>query len=513
MTVDIADKSKTIDFTAQIKAARRAGVPIVAISTPDPAATIGKVCQGINGSSPKVQWDVVRGFAGLDDSGTVNESTLGNDVVRGIQPCIGNPIEACDVARRFPEGTVFLIHNASKFFQDVSFVQAVWNLRDSFKVNGRMIVLLGISMQLPPELAGDVITIDEPLPSVGEIAGIVSSTKELWAAAAAEQGFAPIDMSIPKATEALRGLTAFQVEQIASMSMNTGGCDYDFLWQEKIHSIEQTPGLSVYHGGDSFDDLGGLASIKYYFTRLMQKQASAIVWLDEIEKSGLAHQTDLSGTNSDQLGQLLSYMEDNKVYGVILLGPPGTGKSAFAKATGAEFDKLVIRIDMGAMKGSLVGQSEGQLRQALKVVTSVGGKQTMWIATSNSADHLDAALRSRFTDVFYFDMPTKEELDPIWEIWKSKYGLGGDASRDNIPDCVGWTGRNVQRCCEKAFRMDCSLSEAASYIIPTQSVIGEDLERLRSQANGRYLSASYPGPYRKQQVEHSRRQLGQLSHV
>src|SRR5206468_5989873 len=60
-----------------------------------------------------------------------------------------------------------------------------------------------------------------------------------------------------------------------------------------------------------------------------------------------------------------------KPRGVLLLGVPGTGKSAFAKALGAETGRPTLLLDLGALMGSLVGATEQNIRQALKVADAM----------------------------------------------------------------------------------------------------------------------------------------------
>ncbi len=53
--------------------------------------------------------------------------------------------------------------------------------------------------------------------------------------------------------------------------------------------------------------------------------------------------------------------------GMALIGIPGTGKSLTAKMIANLWDLALIRLDIGALFGSLVGQSEENTRHALKL--------------------------------------------------------------------------------------------------------------------------------------------------
>ena len=99
-------------------------------------------------------------------------------------------------------------------------------------------------------------------------------------------------------------------------------------------------------------------------------------------------------------------MEDHNPYAIMLVGVPGCGKSEIAKAAGATFNRPTIRFDLGGMKGSHVGESEQYVREALRVTSAVTNDNGLWIGTSNTVSHLSPALRSRFSDVFFFDLPT-----------------------------------------------------------------------------------------------------------
>src|SRR5439155_9516439 len=54
-----------------------------------------------------------------------------------------------------------------------------------------------------------------------------------------------------------------------------------------------------------------------------------------------------------------------------LLGVPGTGTSCFARALGNEAGRPTLLLDVGALDGSLVGQTEQNVRQALRVIDAL----------------------------------------------------------------------------------------------------------------------------------------------
>jgi len=475
-----------MNLAAQLKAARRVSVPIVAIATCDPAQTIKMAADAVNGDAPKLVWDCAEGLKGINDTGKAAASDVMDS---GLDPTVGNPMALFVVSQKLAAKSVLFVHMSNRFMTDAGVLQALWNLRDVFKTSHRMVVLLGASFQLPPELTNDVLLLDEPLPTPEELHAIVDETTQ-----AAEL---ECDGEVTaKAVEAVQGLSAFAAEQSVAMSLSREGINLDDLWERKRKQIEQTPGLTVYRGADRFDEIGGVSVVKDYMKRLMTGRAkpSAICWLDELEKAMAGAKGDTSGISQDFLGTLLSFMEDHKCYGIIFNGPPGVSKSQIAKASGPEFGVPTIRMDMGGMKGSLVGSSEKMIRDALKVITAVSNDNCLFIATCNSIANLDTALLRRFPDLFYFDLPDREEKDAIWPIWRGKYEL---PKREKNPADEGWVGANIQKCCEKAWRLNCTLAEAAQYIVPVGKSAAKEIEILRQQADQRFLSASRPGVYRK----------------
>jgi hypothetical protein len=466
------------------KRCRSRSVPLVAINTNDPAATVAACVEVANGNSTAAEWDVVRGFVGLNEAGKLWVQSLDE-----IERSGGSATAAMIVGQRLPTKSILFVHLAHRWLDDPTVVQAVWNLRSPFKANARTLVMLTRSVTLPCELQDDVVVIDEPLPTESELQEIVRQQFKDANLGACEKA------TLSRAGEALRGLSAFAAEQATALSLTRSGLESETLWERKRKQIEQTPGLKVYRDGGSFGQIGGCENVKGFLASIMKGKArpNCVVFIDEIEKA-MGGTGDTSGVSQDQLGCLLSYMQDHKAAGMIFVGPPGAAKSAVAKAAGTEGGVPTIQLDLGAAKGSLVGQSEQQLRTALKVISAVGDDRSLWIATCNSIADLPPELRRRFTlGTYFFDLPTLDERRVIWRIYLDSYDLANDGV-DRVND-DGWTGAEIKQCCDIAWRLGCKVDEAAAFVVPVARSAADKIRRLRDNASGKFISASQPGVF------------------
>lgn len=247
----------------------------------------------------------------------------------------------------------------------------------------------------------------------------------------------------------------------------------------------------MWRGGETFDQIGGCDNIKRFLRAVLagEEAPRVIVFVDEIEKAFAGTGTDMSGVKTEMTGTMLSWMQDRGADGLIFIGPPGAAKSAVAKAAGATAGIPTIAFDLSAMQSSLVGGSGERLRAALQVVDAISQGRSLWIATCNSITSLPPELRRRFTlGTFFFDLPQAEERRAIWDIYLSKWDLSGD-----LPDDEGWTGAEIKECARKAWRLRLPLCESAEYIVPVSRSAADQIESLRRQASGRFLSAAQPG--------------------
>lgn len=482
-------------LTDTVKAARRVGTPLIAIRTADQAATIAALVSSFNGKAPAcIRWDIVQGMTPLNEPARDVVAEVAGDNPPMIT---GNPTECLALGLKLPPRSVLFMQNAHRILgNDPSHVttnQAAGNLRDLFKSDGRTLILLAPSFDLPAELAGDVLMLDEPLPDAAQLRQVIA---RMYTAAALDDVADTENKA--KAVDALLGLAAFPAEQATAMSLSKAGVDVAQLWDRKRQMINAQPGLSVWRGPETFAGIGGMVNIKAFLSRVIagQEAPRAIVFIDEIEKA-IGTGGDTSGVSQSLLGTLLTYMQDNRATGIICIGPPGTSKSMLAKAAGNEAAIPTIAFDLSGMKASLVGESETRLRNALKVVSAVSQGRTLFIATCNSIAVLPPELRRRFTfGTFFFDLPDAEERQAIWSIYTDLYDIE-QPFKATRPRDDGWTGAEIRQCCELSHRLRCTLTEAAAYIVPVARSAAQQIDALRTAAHGRFISASYPGLFDK----------------
>jgi hypothetical protein len=496
-------------FLDKFRRARNAGTPLFSISCFDPAATMSRLQSNIAGATdaadaesslsvaekssiPLIQWDIIDGWRHRNKAGAEAIDEACNKL-NAEQAMTINPVESLKIALALPDGSIVFMMNAHHFIEQGDFLQALWNTRDDFKSRQCSVILVGPDVTIPAQLQHDIFVIDEPLPTEQELRAIIKSLIEGTSIKLSKE-------AENDAVDALRGLSAFPAEQSVAMNMRKAGLDITGLWERKQKLISSTPGLRVYDGPEKFADIGGCDQIKRFMNGVINGKDSpnAIVFIDEGEKmfaGAVGDVGDSSGVSQDFLGTTLSYMEDNEADGAIFYGPPGAAKSAVAKATGNEAGVPTIMLDLGGMKGGLVGKSEAQIRNAFKVITAVAGGRVFFVMTCNKIVELPPELRRRFTSgIFFFDLPTKAERDLIWPLYIKKYGLEAAFKETPVND-EGWTGAEIRNCCRLAYRQEISLAEAAKYIVPVSKSAASQIQQLRRQASGAYLSANEDGVY------------------
>ena len=427
------------------------------------------------------------------------------DVDRGLQiagstsPAATDPVAAIKSVNALVSnhGTAILVLvHFHRFLQSTEVIQDLAHQIQLGKTNRTFVVVLSPVVQIPVELQTQFVVIEHDLPDRGQLQQIAGGI-------ATEKDEMPQGEDLGKLLDAAAGLTRFEAEGAFSLSLvREGKLAPRTVWELKSGMLKKSGLLSLHRGGESFDALGGLQSLKSFCTRALSQ----------------------SGKNRKV-----------RPRGILLLGVPGTGKSAFAKALGNETGRPTLILDVGTLMGSLVGQTEERVRQALRIadamspcvlfvdeiekglsgVASSGttdsgvsarlfGSLLTWlsdhesdvffIGTANDVSKLppEFSRAERIDAVYFLDLPGSAERDSIWTIYLREYALDANARR---PDDHDWTGAEIRSCCRLAALLDVPLIEAAKHVVPVSRTAAEQVEKLRAWASGRCLSASVSGIY------------------
>jgi SpoVK/Ycf46/Vps4 family AAA+-type ATPase len=197
-------------------------------------------------------------------------------------------------------------------------MQALDSAISAGKQNRTFIVVLSPVTQIPIELERQFVVIEHDLPGREQLEQIARTI-------ATEPGELPGNEHLGALLDAAAGLTRVEAENALSLSLiRHGRVAPEVLWELKGQALKKSGLLTLHRGGETFADLGGLDALKSFCTRALR-----------------------SGRRADV-----------RARGVLLLGPPGSGKSACAKALGAETGRPTLLLDVGSLMGSLIGQTE-----------------------------------------------------------------------------------------------------------------------------------------------------------
>jgi len=433
-------------------------------------------------------WDVDRGLR-LSGRKVSASDTSGADPIAAIR--------ALNSLAKENSSALLVLPNAHRILQSAEVVQALAHQIAAGKQNRTFVVVLSPVVQVPVELEKLFVVIEHDLPNREQLESIARGI-------ATEPNDLPTGSALQTVLDAAAGLTRYEAESAFSLSLvRHGRISPEPLWELKSQMLKKSGLLQLHRGGAGFDALGGLKALKAFCKRSL-----------------------LQPGRSNPL---------KRSRGTLLLGVPGVGKSAFAKSLGAETGRPTLLLDIGSLFGSMVGQTEQNVRQALRIaeamapcilfadeidkglsgVASSGqtdsgvssrlfGTFLTWlndhdsdvyvVATSNDVSKLppEFSRAERFDGIFFLDLPGATEKRAIWELYLGQFELDREQS---LPDDDQWTGAEIRACCRLAALLDVPLKEAARQIVPVAVTAAESVERLRTWATGRCLSAEQPGLY------------------
>src|SRR6516225_1729324 len=344
-------------------------------------------------------WDVANGLRlpGVQDAKTDAGS--------------GDPLAALRALPALADknGTAILVmHNLHRFLNNPEVIQTAFSQLIVGKQQRTFVVVLSPVVQIPIELEKLFVVIEHALPDRQQLESIASEL------VSEHPEDLPKGEDLQRVLDAAAGLTRYEAEGAFALSLaRHNAIQPQSIWELKAQTLRKNNLLTLHRGDEGFETLGGLANLKDFCRRALQPGKRV------------------------------------RPRGVLLLGVPGTGKSAFAKALGNETGRPTLLLDVGALYGSLVGATEANVRQALRIadamspcvlfideiekaLSGVGGQgdsgvstrlfgtlltylsdrtsDTFFIGTCNDISKLppEFARAERFDGVFFLDLPTAQ---------------------------------------------------------------------------------------------------------
>ncbi|MEI7901952.1 MAG: AAA family ATPase [bacterium] len=423
-----------------------------------------------------------------------------------------DPMEAVTAIASLPDNTLVLLRDFHMFLQDPNpvLVRALKDALAHAKAKGKCIIMLGCRRNLPPELERELVTVDLALPGKPELGQVLDGICE----SARLKRYKSDERDA--ILDAASGLTCSEAENAFALSVvGSKAVVAVSVAREKASAIKQNGLLEVVETSQSLDGIGGLDHLKN--------------WL---------------------LKRRLAFCEKAREYGLpspkglLIVGVPGTGKSLTAKATAAVFGRPLLKLDAGRLFGSLVGQSEANLRQVLQTAEAVApcvlwidelekgfagsrssgssdggtgsrvfGSFISWmqektapvfvVATANDVTQLPPELlrKGRWDELFFTDLPCTEEREQIWAIQIRRRNRKPEAFdiRGLALASEGHTGAEIEQAVTDAlYRAFAESREpgtsdmlaAVADSVPLSKLMGEQIAGLRKWAMGRCRMAA-----------------------
>ena len=450
----------------------KAGFPALCVLTQEPhRAEEALPCEGWT----FVIWDCLRGIREATTQKPIDE--------------IKDPVEALNWLNGYQD-TVLICHNLHLFLDSPEVIQSIQNGITRWKATGCALVMVSPIIQLKPEVEKFFHLVDMPLPDSEELYTLQNDLGK------------PLNIKPNrKAARAAKGLTAFESETAFALSLIQKGYFSTRVISEAKSQMIRKSGLMEFWEPADIADVGGLNNFKAF-----------------IENRSQAFNPD-NNTNLPQ------------IKGILLVGIPGTGKSLASKATASILGWPLIRLDIGSLKNSLVGESERRMREATRLIDAFG-KAVVWIdevekafagtkssgetdagttagmfghfltwmqetkssvlvmATANNISQLPPEFirAGRFDATFFVDLPSRTERIEIINIMNRKWGSDIPISFNDRLN--GYTGAEIEQLAKDSL-FD-GLDQAFDALVPLSRTMREDIDALRQWAKTRARLANTP---------------------
>jgi len=441
------------------------------------------------------------------------------DTKTGTARDCNDPMEVLNAITDLPEDSILLLRDFHQFFDDPNPV-LIRRLKDQLRearTTGKTLVVLGCRLNLPPELEREFSVIDIALPGSEELHAVLKGITE-----STEQPMPKTEV-VSDLVDAARGMTTTEAENAFALSVvESGGLNAALISREKAQAVKKNGLLEIIGAKETLEDIGGLDLLKDW----LQKRKEA--FSPRARSYGLPMPK-----------------------GLLILGIPGTGKSLTAKATSEVLGVPLLKLDAGRIFAGLVGQSESNLRSVIQTAEAIApvvlwidelekgfsgsrssgatdggtsarvfGSLISWlqektapvftVATANDVSLLPPEMlrKGRFDELFFVDLPNREEREIIWGIQVAKHGR--DTRQFDLAQLSksteGLTGAEIEQVfidamyrafAEEEEPSDFTVGEVLVDFVPLSKLMAEQITALRQWAKDRARNATTQPSERK----------------
>lgn len=391
---------------------------------------VDELISKVVGNKDIVEWNPATGYTNFINKASEADETLVDFLHSRYKAEISKYAPA-------PENSFIVLKEIQDFIDDAK-VKTLLALMSQRKLYDRRyektIIIVSSVLKVPQEIEKYVSFLEIELPDQDEINKLIDEHIEVNQYDKAKF----TDEDREKLMPSLKGMSAFEIDRMLDMAMSSNGSlsaeDREMILVQKKQMVKKSGVLELIDTPERIEDIGGVQELKNY----LEKKSEIYKKLPEAINFGVSIPK-----------------------GVFLVGMPGCGKSLCAKATAAQFEAPLLKMDMGSMMGKYVGESEANLRKALKIAeaaapcvlwideiekafSGVGGhndimtrmfgyflswmqekKSAVYVfATANNADKLPPELKrkGRFDEIFCVNLPNKDEREAIFKVHiKKKY--------------------------------------------------------------------------------------------
>ncbi len=425
----------------------------------------------------------------------------------------GDPEVALEYIKKYRKPGAFVLCDMHPFLDSAKVVRLIKDIALSYDNSEHKLVFISHRLNLPSELSRYAASVSLSMPSEDEIMGIIREQAREWADKHRKRRIKTDNATLNTLVNNLKGLSHQDVSRLAHGAIADDGAiteaDLPEVTKAKFELMNMDGVLHFEYSTALMGDVAGLYNLKK--------------WLEDRRQAITSSKGSLDPPK-----------------GVLLFGVQGGGKSLAAKAIAGVWKLPLLRLDMAALFNKYVGETERNLREALKLADLMspcvlwldeiekglasGGedsgtpkrllgtlltwmserKSTVFmVATSNDISQLPPELmrKGRFDEIFFVDLPCHETRHVIFRIHLRKRSL--EPNQFNIDALAqisdGFTGAEIEQAVVSATYAaaardlevsDKLLQGAIQQTQPLSVVMAEQIAQLRQWATERAVHAN-----------------------